>query len=325
MPEHVQRVGWWDGGAEAGDPFGAVVLAGHVDSATEGIGFFVRLRQVKAGEIVVLNGDGGHSAEYRIDSVVSVPKNALATESGAFDQTGDHRLVLITCTGAYDRVQRWLRKNLVVTADAGGAGEVGVGYHPVGGLLPGGRGRSGKSWRHGLKDIAGSCRSRRWPLVSSPPRSRRPLAASCRDQSLDGVWQMDGYGTIVAIDNGKAQLYSTTQHQLYAGRRTAERQPVHRRRASRPSRSGRRDRAACTSKATSATSTFAGCRAPEDLHGAWGDWAAGCLRPVLDDYAENYPFFKAKGIDWNAVRAKYRPRVTPGMSDDALFGLADRR
>ena len=39
------------------------------------------------------------------------------------------------------------------------------------------------------------------------------------------------------------------------------------------------------------------------------------------DYAENYPFFKAKGIDWSAVRAKYRPQVTPGMSDEALFDL----
>lgn len=118
VPEHVQRVGWWDGGAEAGDPFGSVVLAGHVDSATEGIGFFVRLRQVEPGEIVVLNGDGGHTASYRIDSVTSVPKNALATSSGAFNQTGDHRLVLITCTGAYDRNKGGYEENLIVSAAA---------------------------------------------------------------------------------------------------------------------------------------------------------------------------------------------------------------
>jgi LPXTG-site transpeptidase (sortase) family protein len=116
VPEHVKRVGWWDGGAEAGDPYGSVVLAGHVDSAGEGIGFFVRLKQVKSGEVVVLNGDGGHSASYRIESVKSVPKNALATSSGAFNQTGDHRLVLITCTGAYDRSKGGYEDNLVVTA-----------------------------------------------------------------------------------------------------------------------------------------------------------------------------------------------------------------
>jgi hypothetical protein len=49
--------------------------------------------------------------------VVSVPKNALATESGAFDQTTDHRLVLITCTGAYDRSRGGYEQNLVVSAE----------------------------------------------------------------------------------------------------------------------------------------------------------------------------------------------------------------
>ncbi len=38
-------------------------------------------------------------------------------------------------------------------------------------------------------------------------------------------------------------------------------------------------------------------------------------------YAENYPFFAAKGVDWKAVRDRYRPRVRPGMSDDQLFAL----
>ncbi|TCM48926.1 sortase family protein [Kribbella sp. VKM Ac-2568] len=116
VPERVRRVGWWDGGAEAGDPFGSVVLAGHVDSATDGIGYFARLLKVKADEVVVLRGDG-HSASYKVNSVVSVPKNALATESGAFDQTGDHRLVLITCTGAYDRARGGYEQNLVVSAE----------------------------------------------------------------------------------------------------------------------------------------------------------------------------------------------------------------
>ncbi|MEU4390293.1 class F sortase [Kribbella sp. NPDC023855] len=115
VPERVQQVGWWDGGAEAGDPFGSVVIAGHIDSAKEGIGFFVRLLKVRAGEVVVLRG-AGHSASYRVDSVTSVPKGALATESGAFEQTGAHRLVLITCTGSYDRARGGYEKNLVVSA-----------------------------------------------------------------------------------------------------------------------------------------------------------------------------------------------------------------
>ena len=47
-----------------------------------------------------------------------MPKDALATKSGAFTQTGDHRLVLITCTGAYDASHGGYEDNLVVTATA---------------------------------------------------------------------------------------------------------------------------------------------------------------------------------------------------------------
>ena len=49
VPENVQHVGWWDGSARAGDPFGNTVIAGHVDSATDGLGFFVRLLVAEEG------------------------------------------------------------------------------------------------------------------------------------------------------------------------------------------------------------------------------------------------------------------------------------
>jgi LPXTG-site transpeptidase (sortase) family protein len=113
VPENVRRVGWWDGGAQAGDPFGALVIAGHIDSATEGLGFFVQLLAVQTGEVVTV-ANVGHRASYKVVSVRSVPKNALAT--GTFDQTGPHRLVLITCTGRYDRARGGYERNLVLTA-----------------------------------------------------------------------------------------------------------------------------------------------------------------------------------------------------------------
>lgn len=115
VPVRGQHVGWWDGGAEAGDPFGSLVLAGHVDTKTEGLGFFARLLRVRRGEVVVLRG-AGHQASYRVVSIVPVRKDALATSSGAFDQTTEHRLVLITCTGAYDASRGGYEDNLVVTA-----------------------------------------------------------------------------------------------------------------------------------------------------------------------------------------------------------------
>ena len=47
VPEDVEHVGWWDGSAQVGEPFGSTVIAGHVDSATDGIGFFARLLRIK--------------------------------------------------------------------------------------------------------------------------------------------------------------------------------------------------------------------------------------------------------------------------------------
>jgi LPXTG-site transpeptidase (sortase) family protein len=113
VPENVQHVGWWDGSARAGEPFGSTVIAGHIDSDTDGIGFFVRLRRIKVGDTITLRGHS-HRLRYRATSVSKVPKKALATDSQAFKQTGPHRLVLITCTGNFRREQGGYDSNLVV-------------------------------------------------------------------------------------------------------------------------------------------------------------------------------------------------------------------
>jgi LPXTG-site transpeptidase (sortase) family protein len=113
VPENVQHVGWWDGSAQAGEPFGSTVIAGHVDSATEGIGFFARLLRIKVGNTVTLRA-GSHLLKYRVIAVRKVARKALATDSQAFQQTGPHRVVLITCTGNYHRERGGYDSNLVV-------------------------------------------------------------------------------------------------------------------------------------------------------------------------------------------------------------------
>jgi LPXTG-site transpeptidase (sortase) family protein len=113
VPEDVDHVGWWDGSAQVGEPFGSTVIAGHIDSATEGIGFFERLRRIKVGDTITLRADS-HQLKYRVMSVRTVAKKALATDSQAFKQTGAHRLVLITCTGTFHRDRGGYDSNLVV-------------------------------------------------------------------------------------------------------------------------------------------------------------------------------------------------------------------
>jgi len=113
VPENVRHVGWWDGSAYAGEAFGTTVVAGHVDSATEGVGFFARLLKIKIGDVITVEGES-HRLRYRVTSVQTVAKQALATDSQAFEQTGDHRLVLITCTGTFRQDRGGYSSNLVV-------------------------------------------------------------------------------------------------------------------------------------------------------------------------------------------------------------------
>ena len=112
VPEDVEHVGW-DGSAQVGEPFGSTVIAGHVDSATDGIGFFVRLRRIKVGDTITLRADS-HQLKYRVTSVRTVARKALASDTQAFKQTGQHRLVLITCTGNFHRDRGGYDSNLVV-------------------------------------------------------------------------------------------------------------------------------------------------------------------------------------------------------------------
>ncbi|NEA34861.1 S41 family peptidase [Streptomyces sp. SID13031] len=169
---------------------------------------------------------------------------------------------------------------------------------------------------HRLLPIAGIAAG----LVAAPLSG--PLAAGAA-ASIDGVWQLDGYGTIVAIDNGKAGLFSTTsisctpagEFQQTGERFTADREQAFTVRV-------RRDRAVMHVEGNVGDKHLRRlaklpklCKVP----GATGPLAV--FDQFWTTYNENYPFFQAKGIDWAKVRDTYRPRVTPGISDAALSGL----
>ena len=120
VPDDIRKIGWWSGGAYVGDPFGATVLAGHVDSVDQGIGFFARLLKLKSGDRVRVSA-GAHQATYEVASVGLVAKRALADDGAAFDQSGDARLVLITCGGEFMPAEGGYQSNLVVVARPVGA------------------------------------------------------------------------------------------------------------------------------------------------------------------------------------------------------------
>jgi sortase (surface protein transpeptidase) len=99
----------------AGDAFGSVVIAGHVDSAKHGLGVMAQLGKVRKGQVVELRS-GGRRLRYQVTARMSLPQAQLAARADAFRQNVPPRLVLITCGGAFDSVRHRYQDNLIVYA-----------------------------------------------------------------------------------------------------------------------------------------------------------------------------------------------------------------
>lgn len=145
-----------------------------------------------------------------------------------------------------------------------------------------------------------------------------------------GVWQLDGYGTVLRVESGRLQEYQVTGISCLPGA-SALRVP--------DSGSGSAFR-----YATEDREVFAVRPGSVHVEGSVGDRATRRLAdlpercrevqepgPAADPvatfdvfwqtFAENYPFFAAKGVDWDAVRESHRPRVHSGTTEDELFGI----
>jgi sortase family protein len=116
VPQDPDRVGWWTGGAQAGEPYGSIVLAGHVDSADFGVGVLAEMIDMRPGENLKL-ADGKHGQTYRVETIRKVPKAKLAAGTDLFDQDLKHRLVMITCGGPFDPKTHRYRDNVVIVAN----------------------------------------------------------------------------------------------------------------------------------------------------------------------------------------------------------------
>jgi hypothetical protein len=111
---NIDRTAWWADGSAPGARTGAILIAGHVDSASAGAGAFFRLHEARAGQRVEVVTAGGRTLAYRVVSVRVYPKRDLPP--GVYSRRGSPRLVLVTCGGPFDESTRHYRDNVVVTA-----------------------------------------------------------------------------------------------------------------------------------------------------------------------------------------------------------------
>ncbi|MFC9687659.1 S41 family peptidase [Kribbella sp. NPDC056951] len=145
------------------------------------------------------------------------------------------------------------------------------------------------------------------------------VAAVAALLSLDGVYQTDGYNIAVAISNGTAQFYDLTKVSCAPSDTATEVRPgVFESEDSRyriSPHSLQVDGSVGTIRLRPRPALPARCavETPSDPLSVFDVfWAS---------YAENYPAFRLKGVDWQVERARVRPLIHDGISDDKLFEL----
>lgn len=115
VPSDIRAAGWWDGSARLGDAYGAIVVAGHVDSVAQGLGPFAELLSTRRGDQIVMESQAAQQT-FVVSAVDLVPKSALNTHDDVFAASGRLRLVLITCAGPFDPSRGGYQNLAVVTA-----------------------------------------------------------------------------------------------------------------------------------------------------------------------------------------------------------------
>jgi Sortase domain len=115
VPANPRQLGWWSGSAGPGLASGSVVIDGHVDSATLGLGALFRLREARPGDEIVLENASGESTWYTVVARRSYAKTSLPMAQVFAAEVGS-RLVLVTCGGAFDHATHHYADNIVVYA-----------------------------------------------------------------------------------------------------------------------------------------------------------------------------------------------------------------
>ncbi|MFI6320766.1 class F sortase [Nonomuraea sp. NPDC050556] len=108
--EKPKVAGWYKHSAVPGDK-GASVIIGHVDTKSAPAVFY-KLRQLRKGQLVKVERSDGKVAEYRVDSIEQVHKDAFPTRK-VYVEDG---LKLVTCGGTFDYTKHEYVDNIIVYA-----------------------------------------------------------------------------------------------------------------------------------------------------------------------------------------------------------------
>ena len=106
--------GWYTESTRPGDAGSAVIL-GHVDNKTTGPAVFYRLRELKAGDQILVTRADGSVVRFAVDRTEQFLKTRFPTDQ-VYYPTLASELRLITCGGSFDFSTGHYRSNIIVFA-----------------------------------------------------------------------------------------------------------------------------------------------------------------------------------------------------------------
>lgn len=113
VPSDFDLAGWYTGRPPPG-AVGPAIIVGHVDSR-EGPAVFYRLRDLAAGDEVLVHREDASTARFVVDRVERHAKYDFPTQA-VYGPTDEAALRLITCGGSFDRHLSSYNDNVIVFA-----------------------------------------------------------------------------------------------------------------------------------------------------------------------------------------------------------------
>ncbi|WP_433559064.1 S41 family peptidase [Pseudonocardia xinjiangensis] len=157
-------------------------------------------------------------------------------------------------------------------------------------------------------------------------------ATGSRTTPVDGVWRTDGYSWIIAVRDGHAETLDTTSVSCLPDQTLTQLGTAG---PDGTVQYGNDDQVAVETLHRTANGQGAlrllGTAADIDLV-PMSALPAACTRETPDNpltdfdifwatFAENYNSTQRKNVDWNAIRAKYRPMVNAATTPDELYNI----
>ncbi len=114
VPSDASKVGWYYQGVKPGE-LGGAILTAHYDTPSGKPAIFYNLRSVNRGDLIFVRMEGGEELLFQVQDVLSEPVKTFPVDL-VFGKFDTKELMLITCDGVWNPIEKSYSKRLVVFA-----------------------------------------------------------------------------------------------------------------------------------------------------------------------------------------------------------------